>query len=82
MGTRRVWEQGESGNKGLGTRRVEGLGTRLGTCMHVFLLLFPGLSAPLQTAEALIHLKDAEAFPSDSDDRRYVLQVTHPSLKK
>ena len=35
-----------------------------------------------QSAEALLHLRDSEAFPSDCDDRRYVMQISHHALKK
>ena len=36
----------------------------------------------MQTAEALLHLRDCEVAPSDCDDRRYVFHLSHPSLKK
>lgn len=36
----------------------------------------------IQNAEALLQLKEADAFTSDCDDRRYVIQISHPALKK
>ncbi|CAI7994854.1 DCC-interacting protein 13-alpha [Geodia barretti] len=35
-----------------------------------------------KNAEALLQLKEADAFASDCDDKRYVMQISHPALKK
>ena len=38
--------------------------------------------AHTQSAEALLQLKEADAFVADCDDRRYVIQISHPALRK